>query len=178
MKSLKLESLCLSWKEPSDVRKIFPKLVSFAEVFPTLAVTFQFQLNFPTSSRTFQLHSFQFYVELSNFSFFQLPFPTTRIPLKNAKSPNKEQSVRRLGTFYIIQKFQFWFVPPKDSCTIEYFSKVEELIWKPKLFPMNKNLVTSHRRFLKVWLYDSYNMSKNVVVKVLLSLKNAVIGSI
>ena len=27
------------------------------------------------------------------------------VVLKSAKSPNKEQSVRRLGTFYITQKF-------------------------------------------------------------------------
>ena len=60
------------------------------------------------------------------------------VTFPNAKSPNKEQSVRRLETFYIIQKFLCWSVRPKDSCTIEYFSKVEELIWKLKLFPMNK----------------------------------------
>ena len=92
---------------------------------------------------------------------------------KNAKSPNKEQSVRRLGTFYITQKSLCWSVRLKDSYTIEYFSKVEELIWKLKLFPMNKNQGISHRlSFLE------YNMSKDVVVKVLLSFKNAVIGSI
>ena len=45
LESLKLESFCLSWKEPSEDRK------------------------FPTSARTFKFQSFQFHFGLSNLKF-------------------------------------------------------------------------------------------------------------
>ena len=60
------------------------KLPNFGGNFPISARTFQVQLelsnfdaNFRTSARTFHLQSFQFHFGLCNFSFFQLPFPTT-----------------------------------------------------------------------------------------------------
>ena len=78
------------------------------------------------------------------------------VTFPNAKSPNKEQSVRRLETFYIIQKFLCWSVRPKDSCTIEYFSKVEELIWKLKLFPMNKKTKKYRHSILEYKLSSNF----------------------
>ena len=101
LESLKLENFCLSWKESSDFGMNLAKLTNFFYL-SYISSTFQLLLTFPTSlihsklnqkfisyfpnsARTFQLYSFQFHngfsnLKLSNFSFFQLPFPTTRIP--------------------------------------------------------------------------------------------------
>ena len=46
--SLKFESFCLSWEEPSEVEKFLLKLESFAEVG-------EFLLIFPTSMVAFRL---------------------------------------------------------------------------------------------------------------------------
>ena len=66
LESLKLESFHLSWKVPIEVGKF--------------SIQYEVIKNFSSSARTFELYSFQFHFEFSNFSFFQLPFPTTGIP--------------------------------------------------------------------------------------------------
>ena len=91
LESLKLESFCLSWKESSEVGKYRAKLEGFFWSWKVSLKleTFQLQLNFSTSPRTFQLRPELFNFNLSNFisdfptsRSFQLPFPTTRIPSK------------------------------------------------------------------------------------------------
>ena len=64
LESQKLESYVFSWEVPIEVGNfpIHNKVIT----------------NFPTSARTFQLHSFQFHFELSKFSFFQQHLPPTK----------------------------------------------------------------------------------------------------
>ena len=50
--------------------------------FPSSTLT-QIQLYIPTTTQTFQLHSFRFHFELSNFSFFRTAFSNNLYPLSN-----------------------------------------------------------------------------------------------
>ena len=58
--------------------KYFTNYLSYINI--TFQFIFPFNQNFPISDRTFQFHGGISNLKLSNFSFFQLPFPTTRIP--------------------------------------------------------------------------------------------------
>ena len=77
----KLESL-------NQLEKLSQKLESVTQNLPTSSVPIQLQLYFTNSSRTFQLHCFQFHVgrsnlKLSNFSFFPTALSNYTYPRLN-----------------------------------------------------------------------------------------------